>query len=71
MRMSLGYLFVTFIAEILDLTDNFRADIRFLQFIRLYPFLARNNTSDHAGDMKKLSACTNVGGTVARRLTVL
>lgn len=71
MRMMLGYLLVTPMVESYELTGLVREDTLYPPFIRLYPFLAHNNTSDHVGDMKKLNACTSVGGTVARRLTVL
>jgi hypothetical protein len=71
MRMLLGYLFVATMVRLRELTSMFRADTRYLQFIHSYPFLAHNNISDHVGDMKKLSACTNADGMVARKLTAL
>lgn len=48
-----------------------REDTHFLPSIHLFPFLVRNSTSDHAAGTKKLSECTNVGGMVARKHTVL
>jgi hypothetical protein len=48
-------------------SDHQQADILSLLCTLSFPFLVRNNTSDRVDDMKKLSACTNVVGTDAKR----